>query len=327
MINIFISRWHKYTVKPFLKIWPNKAAPLIRLVPYQAFHRIKSISPGLFIFSDIDRITSEQIPLAEKLYEEISTNFGKDLILNNPTKVLSRCQLLSLLWEQGINKYRIYPLDEIRAPERYPVFIRRANDHLGSLTGLIADKESFLYHTRRLIQFGQNPAELIVIEFCDTRGADGLFCKYSAFRVGNTIIPAHILFSRHWVTKDMPPEPLLDIEKEYLEQNLHRDELMRIFQLANIEYGRIDYGLLEGEIQVWEINTNPILIQKHKKYPKDKIPYKQILVDQLAEAFLAHGTQSEAIETKPKSLDVNLAASDSLNPWKKFERHTYSLEL
>ena len=39
--------------------------------------------------------------------------------------------------------------------------------------------------------------------------------------------------------------------------NPHRELLEHIFRDAGIDYGRIDYGLLDGRIQVWEINTNP----------------------------------------------------------------------
>jgi hypothetical protein len=35
---------------------------------------------------------------------------------------------------------------------------------------------------------------------------------------------------------------------------------MPIFELAGIEYGRIDYGLVGDKIQTWEINDNPIFM-------------------------------------------------------------------
>ena len=33
--------------------------------------------------------------------------------------------------------------------------------------------------------------------------------------------------------------------------------MREIFRLAQIDYGRIDYGLLGDDLQVWEINTHP----------------------------------------------------------------------
>ena len=34
-----------------------------------------------------------------------------------------------------------------------------------------------------------------------------------------------------------------------------------MFQIAGIDYGRIDYSMLDGEPQVWEINTNPTVLK------------------------------------------------------------------
>ena len=42
-------------------------------------------------------------------------------------------------------------------------------------------------------------------------------------------------------------------------------QLREIFDLAQIEYGRIDYGMLDGKVQCWEINTNPGLALAPKK--------------------------------------------------------------
>ena len=305
MINIFISRRHTYTLKPFLNTWPNRATGAIRLVSYQNLYRIQSVSPGLFIFSDVDRLTAQQRSMAERLCAIISGNGGNP-IFNHPGKVLSRRQLLLSLWEQGANSFRIYSIGAHEEPTRYPVFFRRANDHFGALTGLIANKENYDRQVRALLASGEDPAELIAVEFCDTCQSDGLFRKYSAFRIGEAIVPAHIIFSRDWVTKDMPPEPLRDEEKRYLEDNPHRDELMRIFRLANIDYGRIDYGMLEGKIQVWEINTNPLVIQKREKYSEDKRELKQKLVDQLADAFLQEASRAAAMDLKNQYLAVDV---------------------
>ena len=53
---------------------------------------------------------------------------------------------------------------------------------------------------------------------------------------------------------------LLGEERAYLSQNPHRPQLERIFRSADIDYGRIDYSLLQGRIQVWEINLNPTVL-------------------------------------------------------------------
>ena len=59
-------------------------------------------------------------------------------------------------------------------------------------------------------------------------------------------------------------DAVISEENAYLDANPHESELREIFELADIEYGRIDYGIKGGRIQVWEINTNPtVLLRRH----------------------------------------------------------------
>jgi hypothetical protein len=46
-------------------------------------------------------------------------------------------------------------------------------------------------------------------------------------------------------------------ELAYIDSNPHAGILGEVCRLANIGYGRIDYSLLDGRVQVWEINTTP----------------------------------------------------------------------
>ena len=39
----------------------------------------------------------------------------------------------------------------------------------------------------------------------------------------------------------------------------HHDLLKKIFSAGRIDFGRIDYSVLNGNIRVWEINTNPTI--------------------------------------------------------------------
>lgn len=46
---------------------------------------------------------------------------------------------------------------------------------------------------------------------------------------------------------------------DYVLGNPHEAAPRRIFALAGVDYGRIDYGVRGETLQVWEINTNPTL--------------------------------------------------------------------
>jgi hypothetical protein len=44
-----------------------------------------------------------------------------------------------------------------------------------------------------------------------------------------------------------------------VEDNPHEAWLRRVCELGGVEYGRVDYGMLDGRLQLWEINTNPTI--------------------------------------------------------------------
>ena len=88
-----------------------------------------------------------------------------------------------------------------------------------------------------------------------------MYRKYAAFIIGPRILPRHLFFGEHWCVKAwerMDPE-LLEEERRYIEAFPHHEALQQIFDVAGVQFGRIDYGVVNGKIQGWEINTNPML--------------------------------------------------------------------
>jgi len=109
---------------------------------------------------------------------------------------------------------------------------------------------------------GFRAADLLVVELCDLSDPDGMYRTASAFRVGQHIVPAHLLSGRHWMLKwdeSDHDERAMREHLDYVLGNPHETWLRRIFDLAGIDYGRIDYGVRGETLQVWEINTNPTL--------------------------------------------------------------------
>ena len=114
----------------------------------------------------------------------------------------------------------------------------------------------------------------MVVEYVDCAAADGLFRKYSAMNVGGTLIARHILFSRNWVTKKADFVSAATVEEEiaFQENFPHRAQVAEIFRLAGVDYGRVDYGLKNGRVQVWEINTNPTVVPVPGKIDDRRLP-------------------------------------------------------
>lgn len=73
--------------------------------------------------------------------------------------------------------------------------------HNGSMTPLLHDRRALDRALVDLAVRGISAQELLIVEFCDTSGPDGLFRKYSAMRIGDTIIPRHLHAATKWIAK------------------------------------------------------------------------------------------------------------------------------
>lgn len=286
-IKYFVTRKHSTTIDPFLEKWSPKTSEAMKVVPYEEIDSVDDSRRDVFIFSDIDRIDETTRRKALALCDRITAKQGRRLVLNHPGRVLLRFQLLDLLWKRGINDFRVYPAGALEEGCRYPVFLRRPNDHKGPETPLLNSGREYRKAVRQLKRKGRPTRRLIAVEYCDTVSPDRVYRKYSSFRIGPHIVPGHVVFSDTWVAKQNEAVPPHGEEKEYLDNNPHRPELMEIFELANIEYGRIDYSLKNGRIQVWEINTNPLVIADPEKFHPFMRPQKARLAGKLEHAFLS----------------------------------------
>jgi hypothetical protein len=246
---------------------------------------------GVHIFSDIDRLPGFFIPTLVRYRRELIEEYGnKVLFLNHPTRSKRRYELLKLLHKKNINHFDIYRLNEYPCPSRWPVFVRQENEHDGPKSPLLHSQEELDAFRGKLQQEETFCDDLVVIEFLDTSGPDGLYRKYSATRFGDALIPRHVFLHREWSVKHKLKEfeELQQKEEEvFLQQFSHRQELMDIFLLAEIDHGRIDYSFHEEQIQVWEINTNPAYYTFREVPGSDNRQLQQHLefIDKMADAL------------------------------------------
>jgi len=259
MIYYLVSDDGTDAMKAYVRSWGPAPGSRIRMLRYSELLNLKSLEPGVYLFSDLERLSPPEIGLARQVWETLSAAKPRVRLLNDPSRVLCRYDLLKKFHRTGINRFRALRAAESLEALRYPVFVREENDHNGNLTPLLYGRADLDGHLRTLRLKGYPRRDLLVVEFCDTSDGEGIFRKYSAIRIGGEILPRHLLFSRNWNLKTPDLDgPAFEMEKNaYLRDNPHRPWLEGVFDAAGIDYGRIDYSLLDGEPQVWEINTNP----------------------------------------------------------------------
>jgi hypothetical protein len=53
------------------------------------------------------------------------------------------------------------------------------------------------------------------------------------------------------------PDDVYADELRLMRENPYGQAMRRVFELAGVEYGRVDFGLVSGRPSVYEVNTNP----------------------------------------------------------------------
>lgn len=263
MLHYVTRELHRYTIDAFLDAYREAgiALPLaIRPVSYETLLALKRAPVGNYIFTDLDRLSGFEIDAAAEIAKAVAAADPRAMISNWPNRVLGRYALLRRLRDTGINSFGVWRLDEARPPDAYPVFIRREQDALGPETPLLHDEGEYEAAVEALQKAGKGLTGRIAVQFRQQPDGDGIYRKYGAFHFRGRVVPQHLFLSRNWVVKrstfELSPEIVAE-EERYVFDNPHEEELRRIFALAETDFGRIDYGLVDGRVEVFEINTNP----------------------------------------------------------------------
>jgi hypothetical protein len=241
-----------------LECWGRELRSLIRIHYYDILFTQSRIPSGTWIFSDLERLNSEETKKLQHYY--MAAKSAGCPVYNEPQAFQDRFDILRGRAHANLSPKNVYRLEESLDQVEYPAFIRLTRDHSGPRSKLLKDRDELNDAISNLTRKYKSE-DLLVVEWYDYRGENGLFTKYGAFRVGPNISPCHRISGTDWMLKSDKylNDGIVKDERDYLSQNPHAEELLEIFKQANIDYGRVDYTLFKGRIQVFEINTNPSL--------------------------------------------------------------------
>ena len=286
-IRILTTRAHADEARSLVERGGAPARGLYEVLPYESLGR--QVPGGHYVFADLERLDDRTRRVAVVVRRALLAQDRGWRMLNHPSASLSRAELLRALAAEGINRFRATRVWE-RVDRRYPVFLRHEAEHTGAMGEPVADPAALDAEVRRLVEAGFSRERLLAVEFEDVRSPDGLYRKYSAMRVGDALFPVNVQFSRGWVTKqtEVVTEDTVSEELALARDFPGQETVQRVFEIAAIEYGRIDYALVDGRPCVWEINTNPTLIGETGGHPL-RAPVRARFVERAAAAFRALG--------------------------------------
>jgi hypothetical protein len=259
MIVFVSTAEHSYTHKPVAEL---EGPVRVAQTTYRDLLPATSLPRATYVFTDLDRLSLWELRLAGLTFRKMREQGLR--VLNNPARVLSRWGLLRALRLAGINDFDAYRVEERLRPRRWPVFLRAEGAHLGPISGLLHDWNQVAAEIERAMAKGAPITALLIVEYAGEPILPGLYRKFGSFRIGSAGF-AHVCVDEdHWVAKDgkrgITPPHLAEEELRVVRDNPHGPDVARAFDIAGLEYGRADFGLVGGKVQIYEINSNPEIL-------------------------------------------------------------------
>ena len=293
MICIVVTRGYRYTHR---RVCRNLGRSKIRILTYDRLISSKRLPPATYVFSDIDRLSLWDRELAAIYYRALAE--GGFPVLNDPAQVKTRFALLRSLHEAGINDFNVYRAGEATATVRFPVFLRRESGHGYPLSGLIESADDLARAIEGAVADGVPVDAILVIEYCAEPVEPDLFRKLAIFRIGQAMVPHVCVHDDNWLVKygkmGIATPALYDDELRIIRENPFAEELKHAFDIAQIDYGRADFGIVDGRVQIYEINTNPHLTPGDSHPSAQRMESQRLFWDKYIDAVQALAGKSLA---------------------------------
>jgi len=241
----------------------------LKVVSYVELREQKPQRPATYIFTDIDRLAPDLLLHMSKIYRQLRDEGHR--VLNDPVRTLGRFGLLRALNRAGINDFDCYRADELSTPKRWPVFLRVEGNHGEPLSGLLENEKQLKDAVDESRDGGTPIKDLLIIEYLAEPVRPGVFRKLSVFKLGERLIGFPSVHEDNWLVKYGAPgladETLYEEDYGFVADNPFLPLMSRVFGIAGVDYGRVDFGLVDGRPQIYEINTNPDVKLRPQRNP------------------------------------------------------------
>lgn len=242
MIHFVVPAGRDGMIREYLAVWGRNVADRIRVLHYESLVRQSSFDPGTYVLSSLDELTPSVERLVGELYVDLARREGYRL-LNHPAGTLRRFDLLTELCRRSFNEFGAVRAVEDLSGLTYPVFLREERSHDGAVSRLLHSQSEVEARIGLALVQGYRLRELLVVEFCDTADGNGFYRKYAAFVVGKRVVARSLNYGRRWMLKHQGTEfsrQMVLEESDYVSRNPHEAQLAEIFEVARVEYGRVD---------------------------------------------------------------------------------------
>ncbi len=281
------SMRQRYTLQAVTKLMRQRGIRHERWTYEQLFTR-RRLPRAVYILTDFDRVHPWYLEVASLIRQKLQ-NEGL-VVLNDPRKYMPRDAFLRRLYNEGINSFNCWRPVAGEWPDRFPVFLRTIHAHRGVISDLLNDRHETEAAMEHALQHGKAMSDLMFIEYCAQAQPDGgHFRKFASYAVNNKIIRAATVSESRWIAKlgERGVATKSEYEQDHAEQQSdpHHDVMQRVFELAGMEFGRIDFGLVDGKPEIYELNTNPVIKWPKKHESKRRLDTLKIMRESVIQAL------------------------------------------
>jgi hypothetical protein len=317
-----VTPGHYYTFRALVPRLLRPASLRVEIWTYPQLFAAQKLSAGTWVMCDLERLAIWELRLAGDIARQIREAGPNFRLLNDPARAACRYELLLRLHKAAINRFRAWRAEDGNPNARFPVFLRLESNHEVPLSGLLDSADALESAIESQRAKGVSLRGLMIIEYEAKPLAPGVFRKYAAYRIGARIIADHTVHDVTWLAKygdnaAWSPERYAE-EAIYVRDNPHADALCRAFDIACIDYGRADYGMVDGAPQIWEINTNPTIPGGNlRKAPPLRVEATRLSKENRLAAF-----QAIDISARGPALRLSSDVLDIHRGWqRRFQRH------
>lgn len=284
MIIFIFTGWRRRTHLDIAS-WPEVRTP-VEVWSYTKLLRKRRLPRATYIFGDFDRLGVWELELAARVFRQLEA--GGARVLNDPARALQRHALLRALHRAGKNSFKVWLVETEGLPDSFPVFVRTASSHRGAMSDLLHDAASVHEAVNGLIASGIPSKDILAVEFRAEPVGD-VYRKLAAHRVGPHVLLSVSVHDPRWMAKHgkkgVAGAGLYAEDLARVAQNRFAAELREVFDIARIDYGRADFGVVGGRVEVYEINTNPTMRRVREHPFPDRIAADRIWGERFAAAL------------------------------------------
>ena len=283
------TRDHFYTFRS-PKTWLEDRGVAVAIADFERLLCCDALPPATYILTDFDRLSPTELTVMGHLYQRLSA--AGLTVLNDPRRFCDRAGLIRRLRRAGLSDFDCWLPAHGERPDRYPVFLRTISGHRGVQGDLLTDAGAVEAALSAAAAEGLPESDLVLIEYAaEPHPETGRFQKRAGHRVGAAIVRGATVNDSDWIAKfgveGGATAAQYAEERAEMEDDPWRETVAAVFDVAGMDYGRIDFGLVGGRPQIYELNTNPSVGGKLEHPNEDRVQTLKKLAAQLTDALAA----------------------------------------